>query len=235
MENVENLVRHQKGNTFRLLLAEFQNIGYEPYYSVLNSANFGVPQSRKRVYIVAFRQDLAVFHFQFPQKIGKIVPVKSIIIEGDNSIPISDKWQTYIDLYQNKISLAEVPFEVPKTRTHLERMDKNIDLSDCIFQMRSSGIRALSLNKPFPTLAVSVSGGGAMIPIYSKERRHLSLREMARMMGFDDNFRFPISRTHAIKQLANAVCPPVIAAIGRAIMAKIESLLIEDLAVCEQV
>jgi DNA (cytosine-5)-methyltransferase 1 len=218
-----------------LLLAEFQKIGYEPYYAILNSANFGVPQSRKRVYIVAFRQDLEAFHFQFPPKTSKVVSVKSIIIEGDNSIPISDKWQTYIDLYQNKISLADISFEVPKTRTQLERMDKDVDLSDCIFQMRSSGIRALAMNKPFPTLAVSVSGGGAMIPVYSKERRHLSLREMARIMGFEDNFQFPVSRTYAIKQLANAVCPLVITAIGKSIIDKIEFSTVENLPVCEQV
>ncbi len=65
-----------------------------------------------------------------------------------------------------------------------------------------------------PTFAVSVSGGGAMIPVYSKERRHLSLIEMKRLMGFDDNFEFPVSRTNAIKQLANAVCPAVIRSIG---------------------
>jgi hypothetical protein len=55
---------------------------------------------------------------------------------------------------------------------------------------------------------------GAMIPVYSKERRHLSLIEMKRIMGFDDNFEFPVSRTNAIKQLANAVCPLVICSIG---------------------
>ena len=95
----------------------------------------------------------------------------------------------------------------------LERIDKNADLNDCVFQMRSSGIRALSIDKPLPTFAVSVSGGGAMIPVYSKERRHLSLIEMKRLMGFADDFIFPVSRTKAIKQLANAVCPPVIASI----------------------
>jgi len=66
-----------------------------------------------------------------------------------------------------------------------------------------------------PTFAVSVSGGGAMIPVYSKERRHLSLIEMKRLMGFDDDFIFPVSRTNAIKQLANAVCPPVIHSIAK--------------------
>ncbi len=48
--------------------------------------------------------------------------------------------------------------------------------------MRSSGIRAISIQKPFPTFAVIVSGGGAMIPLYSKEGRHLSLLETKRWL-----------------------------------------------------
>ncbi len=76
--------------------------------------------------------------------------------------------------------------------------------------MRSSGIRAISIQKPFPTFAVSVSGGGAMIPVYSKERRHLSLLEIKRLMGFADDYYFPVSRTAAIKQLSHAVYLPVI-------------------------
>ena len=52
-----------------------------------------------------------------------------------------------------------------------------------------------------------------MIPVLTKERRHLSVLEMKRIMGFPDTFSFGISRTDSIKQLANAVCPPVISAI----------------------
>lgn len=80
-------------------------------------------------------------------------------------------------------------------------------------QIRSSGIRAYSLDGQFPTFAVSNSGGGAMIPVLTKERRHLSVLEMKRIMGFPDTFSFGVSRTDSIKQLANAVCPPVICAI----------------------
>ena len=88
-------------------------------------------------------------------------------------------------------------------------------MSDCVFQIRSSGIRAISLDQPFPTFAVSNSGGGAMIPVLSQERRHLNLIEMKRIMGFPDNFIFPVSRTDSIKQLANAVVPQVIESIGK--------------------
>lgn len=133
---------------------------------------------------------------------------------GDYSIPISNRWQEYIDLYTNQITPDEVSFDLPKTRTRLERIAPSCDLDDCVFQIRSSGIRAYSLDEPFPTFAVSNSGGGAMIPVLSKERRHLNLTEMRRIMGFPEWYDLSaVSRTDTIKQLANAVCPPVIASI----------------------
>ena len=105
-------------------------------------------------------------------------------------------------------------FPLPKTRVRLERIANNCNLDDCVFQIRSSGIRAYSLDEPFPTFAVSNSGGGAMIPVLSKERRHLNLVEMRRIMGFPEWYDLShVSRTDAIKQLANAVCPPVIESI----------------------
>lgn len=62
----------------------------------------------------------------------------------------------------------------------MERVSELCDLEDCILQIRSSGIRAYSLDLPFPTFAVSNSGGGAMIPVLTKEKRHISILEMKR-------------------------------------------------------
>ena len=140
--------------------------------------------------------------------------LKDILIPNDYSIPISKKWETYVDFYTNKISKNNIKFKLTKTRKRLERKDQGVNLKNCVFQIRSSGIRAISINKPFPTFAVSHSGGGAMIPVYSKERRHLSINEIKKLMGFKKKFKFPVSRTDSIKQLSNAVCPDVVKNVG---------------------
>ena len=62
-ENVKGLVMHDKGNTFRVIRKAFQDIGYHVFWKVLNSKDFGVPQNRERIYIVAFRDDLNVGEF----------------------------------------------------------------------------------------------------------------------------------------------------------------------------
>ena len=215
LENVPNFATHDNGLTFRLLKEALQQVGYTVYATMLDSANFGVPQQRKRMYIVACHQDRRDKAFAFTKRRTNPTPFRQFIEHGDYSIPISDKWHEYIDLYTGKKTLAHMTFPVPKTRTALERINAGADLNDCIFQLRSSGIRACSIDAPLPTFAVSHSGGGAMIPVYSGERRHITVTEIKRIMGFPDHFTFPGARTHAIKQLANAVCPPVITSIGQ--------------------
>ena len=213
-ENVPNLVRHNKGDTYQFLIDSLNENGYSVFDKILDSSYFGVPQSRPRVYIVAFKKSVFGDHkMVFTDKKTKQTGLRNFLNYGDYSIPISEKWEEYIDLYTKKKSINDISFELPKTRRSLERIAPNCDLNDCIFQIRSSGIRAYSLDDPFPTFAVSNSGGGAMIPVLSKERRHLNLTEMKRIMGFPEEFVFPVSRTDSIKQLANAVCPPVIESI----------------------
>lgn len=215
MENVPNLFRHNGGSTYKSIKQAFSNIGYTFYEKILDSTYFGIPQSRPRVYMVGILNSLRIESFIFTERITEETPFAPYINHGDNSIPITKKWQEYIDLYTGKKAIEEMAFSVPHTRKALERVNQGTDLDDCIFQIRSSGIRACNINKPLPTFAVSVSGGGAMIPVYSRERRHLNLIEMKRLMGFSDGFNFKVSRTHAIKQLANSVCPSVIESIGR--------------------
>ncbi|PGD03051.1 DNA (cytosine-5-)-methyltransferase [Bacillus wiedmannii] len=215
LENVKHLVSHDKKRTFQYIVTSLENLGYTVFYNVLDSSYFGVPQSRQRIYIIAFRNDLGVNLFNTTEKRTYRTAFRSFINSGDYSIPVTDRWQEYIDLYTGNKVEEEISFEVPKTRKKLERVGKDVDLNNCIFQIRSSGIRAVSIDHPFPTFAVSNSGGGAMIPVYSGERRHLNLVEMKRIMGFPDNYQFTVARTDAIKQLANAVCPPVITSIGR--------------------
>jgi DNA (cytosine-5)-methyltransferase 1 len=221
LENVKNIIRLEKGEVLKQIISEFEKIGYDCNHTVLDSKHFGIPQSRPRFVFVATRKDLGVPNFNFSFSHQKEVSVESIIERGDNSIPVSDRWNQYIDYYSGRIAAPDLNFTLPKTRVKIERADANIDLDNCIYQIRSSGIRAISVKRPFPTFAVSVSGGGAMIPVYSKERRHLSVLEIKRLMGFPDNYSFPVSRTHSIKQLSNAVCPPVIENIGNKIISEI--------------
>ena len=225
LENVPNLVRHDKGRTYKTILDKLSESGYAISPVVLDSTYFGVPQSRARIYIIGLRKEVfGEKTIVFTSKITEKTPLRPFLERGNYSIPISERWQEYIDYYTGKKTYEEMSFKVPRTRKKLERIAEGCDLEDCVFQVRSSGVRALSLDNPLPTLTVLNSGGGAHIPILSKERRHLSITEMKRIMGFPEWFDFSaVSRTDAAKQLANAVCPPVISSIFKDILCTVST------------
>lgn len=220
LENVTNLVRHDKGKTYEVIRTSLEKAGYHISPVILDSSYFGIPQSRSRIYIIGLRQEIyGEQQIDFTTQLTSRTSLRQFLNHGDYSIPISNRWQEYVDYYTGIKDESDMSFEVPRTRKTLERIADNCDLADCVFQVRSSGVRALSLDSPLPTFTVLNSGGGAHIPILSKERRHLNIIEMKRIMGFPDWFDFSaVSRTDAAKQLANAVCPPVIASIYNDIM-----------------
>lgn len=223
LENVKHILYLEQGEVLKTILRMLNEQGYYTKYKVLNSKFFGVPQSRERLFIIGFKSKEAYYRFSFPMELKVTKTFKDIIDQENKEHPLSRRWLEYIELYSGRKTLNQIPFRVPKTRRQLEKKPDGIDLEDCVLQMRSSGIRAIPITEPFSTFAVSVSGGGAMIPVYVRERRHLSLLEMKRLMGFPDEFIFPVARTHAIKQLANAVSPPVVIKIGEKIIEVLNS------------
>ena len=64
-ENVRNLLNHDKGNTWRVIKQVFDELGYDYKFDVLNAADYGIPQTRRRLFVVGFRKDLNL-NFNFP-------------------------------------------------------------------------------------------------------------------------------------------------------------------------
>ena len=69
-ENVKGLPIHKKGKTFAVIVGTLEQMGYKVFHRILNSRDFGVPQNRERIYIVAFREDVAPEEFEFPEGAG---------------------------------------------------------------------------------------------------------------------------------------------------------------------
>ena len=119
LENVPNFASHNNGSTLRTLKDELRSMGYSVSFATLDSSFFDIPQQRKRLYIVGFHQDTNNA-FSFMRKRTESIPFRPFIEYGDYSIPISNKWQEYIDLYTGRKTLDQISFSVPKTRTALE-------------------------------------------------------------------------------------------------------------------
>ena len=210
-ENVKGLVNHDKKRTFQVIKKTFEDIGYKVFYKVLDSQNFGVPQRRERIYIVCFRNDIAPEEFYFPTGCGKTTCVKDILEEHVNI-------KHYIGQgYLNSLRERE--------KRHKEKGN-------------GFSYQPLNLNGVANTIACGGGGHESNLIIDDKNDkeastykrvlnnehiRKMTVREWARLQGFDDSFIFPCADTTSYKQLGNSVSVPVIQAIAEQIKLTLET------------
>jgi DNA (cytosine-5)-methyltransferase 1 len=190
LENVKNLRSHDKGNTFRTILGTLDELGYLYFYDIFDSVNF-VPQHRERIYIVGFdRRRFGDFpDFTFPV-LPQSRPRLSEILESspEEKYTLSDKLWNWLQQYALKHRAKGNGF--------------GFGLADL-----SSHTRTLSAR-------YYKDGSEILIPRPRGNPRRLSPRECARLMGFGDDFKIPVSDTQAYKQFGNSVVVPVVRAIA---------------------
>ncbi len=190
MENVKNLLQHDNGRTFKIILETLHQLDYNVHYKVLNSGDFGVPQHRERIYIVAFRNDITNSNqFQFPLSncqsslydILEDNPVDAKIIKRDD-----------IKIYKACMQRTEVP-------------NKPVQIG--IVNKGGQGERIYDPAGHSVTLSAFGGGAGARTGLYlvGDAVRKLSPRECARLQGFPESFQLPNNALLAYKLFGNSV------------------------------
>ncbi len=204
-ENVKGLLMHDKGRTFKVIRETLKEIGYTVLWKVINSKDFGVPQNRERIYIVAFRNDIDCSSFVFPQPTcGKKV-IRDIMEED----PVSVKYYlstAYLDTLR-------------KHRARHEAMGHGFgyeikDLDGVSSALVCGGMgreRNLIIDDRLTDFTPVTHIKGEVNREYI---RKMTPREWARLQGFPDTFKLVLSDTHLYKQLGNSVTVPVIEAIA---------------------
>lgn len=200
LENVPNLARHDNGNTLRVILDTLDGLGYNVHYQVLNAAYYGVPQIRKRIYFVCFRKDLQV-DFSFPEPTFEDVAVEDYLEEN-----VDEKY--YLDI--NSITFYKPDTNVRQLDTYRMGYIGSI----------SQGRRVYGVKGCAPTFVVSARGpAGSTEAYYINGRvRRLTPYEVKRIMGFPDNFIFPVKEGRIYQQLGNSVAVPVVRMIAEKIV-----------------
>ena len=200
LENVANLARHDNGNTLRVILDTLNDLGYDVHYQILNAAWYGVPQIRKRIYFVCFRKDLQV-DFVFPEPTFQDVSVEDYL-ERD----VDEKY--YLDI--NSITFYKPDTTVRQLDTYRMGYIKSI----------SQGRRVYGVKGCTPTFVVSARGpAGSTEAYYINGRvRRLTPYEVKRIMGFPDDFIFPVKKGRIYQQLGNSVAVPVVRMIAEKIV-----------------
>lgn len=101
-ENVKNLVSHDNGNTFSTILNTLDDCGYNNYYKVMNSVDFGVPHRRERIFIVSIRKDIDDGKFIFPDGEGTNIKVEDIIDQECTCRHVKESLKKYFDNMYHK-------------------------------------------------------------------------------------------------------------------------------------
>lgn len=197
-ENVDGLRTIGKNESvLNTILTEFEQLGYRVRYSVLNAANFGVPQTRKRIIIMGIRQSLNKSIF---------FPSAEFFETGNQNRWMSAK-EGIDDLWESLGSST--------IANHSLR-----DYSKAKFYpgKRMQGNNKIKADSPSPTIRAEHHGNieahyrslDDSNPDNPQNWRRLSVRECARLQSFPDDFIFPVSASRAYKQIGNAV-PPIMA------------------------
>lgn len=214
-ENVKGLVIHDKGRTFKIICKTFENLGYKVFSEVLNSKNFGVPQNRERIYIVAFRNDIAPKEFVFPKMTDDTKRIKDIIEEN----PVPAKYYLS-DVYVETLRKHKARHESKGNGFGYEIRDWD-DIAGAIVCGGMGRERNLIIDKRQKDLTPTTHIKGK---INSEGIRKMTPREWARLQGFPDSFSLPLADTHLYKQFGNSVTVNVIVAIAK----KIKEVLDND-------
>ncbi len=203
LENVKNLVSHDNGHTFRVILEELNEAGYFVKHAVLNACEYGnVPQNRERIYIVAFRDEKMYKDFVFPMPIMLTKQLDDVI---DFNEKVDEKYYYAEGKYKGDI---------------YQKLVAGIDDERAVYQWRRKYVRK-NMSGLIPTLTANQGEGGHNVCIIKTKHgiRKMTPHECFNAQGFSKNFKLPTDMSDArlYKQAGNSVCVSVIERIAEEI------------------
>lgn len=218
LENVKNLTSHDKGRTFDVIMRTLrEELGYNVWHRVIDAQHF-VPQHRERIVIVGFRDDVP-FNW-----------------DGLNLPPKGSKRMRAILHPQDGSEATEPPYTLGPSG----QVNGKYTLTDKLWQYLKDyaeghkakgngfGFGLVGPDDVARTLSARYYKDGSEILVSQGKRvnpRRLTPRECARLMGYPDDFRIPVSDTQAYKQFGNSVAVPVFQEVARLMQPHIQTVL----------
>jgi DNA (cytosine-5)-methyltransferase 1 len=187
-ENVKGIFSLAKGEVLKMILEDFESMGYKVKAKILNAADYGVPQIRQRVFIIGVRNDLN-YEFDYP------LPMYNT--DG------SDGFNRWIGVGEALASLPN-PDEPNNIPNHVYSK----------YKLRFNGYlghRMIDSLKPAPTVtARGDDKGGVVVLHHPNNNRRMSCRELATVQSFPIDYAFSGTQSSVYRQIGNAV-PPLLA------------------------
>lgn len=201
-ENVANLIKHDNGNTFATISSTMKELGYYITYKVMNASDYGIPQQRNRIYIVASTNKRLIEKFKFPKE----RPLKK------DAFAYFDKERQPEEYYMD----------------HHRKWDEMMAYMDdrhMVYRFTDWGL-SRGRDGICPTLLAAMGSPYERIPFFYDDYsvRKITQKEAARLQGFPESFNWPIQRTpkQVYKQIGNSVCVPIVKEIADNIMSAVK-------------
>lgn len=201
LENVKNLCSHDRGRTFRVIQESLQELNYKVFFQILDGKDY-VPQHRERIVIVGFDMERygegIDFKFQLTPPDDKPVVRDILEPEVDAKYTLTDKLWLYLQNYAAKHREAGNGF----------------------------GYGIAPIDGITRTMSARYYKDGSEILIAQDEKnpRRLTPRECARLQGFPDTFKIPVSDTQAYMQFGNSVVVPLMTEVAKLVVRKLEEM-----------
>lgn len=204
-ENVRNMINHDRGNTWRVIKKVFDDLNYNITFDILNSKDFGIPQNRRRLFVVGVQRD-QTFNFEELETMDLEYKAQDFLLEAN-------KLGSFTSDDSGKIKLDNIP----------GKSDDKYFLTEKLLAYVLKGGTKSFYQKPEtdlevarPLLKTMGNRHRAGIDNYYTVNGHLRMlteREAFRLMGFTDDFVIPVSRAQAYKQAGNSIVVDVLMAI----------------------
>jgi len=200
-ENVNGLLKHDGGKTWDVISKIFNSLNYKIFYKVMDSADYGVPQRRRRIFVVGFKNQK--INFEFPEKKDLKFIMQDFLLEKSS----------YGNFLRNKNGKIKI---IPSK----QNVEKKYLLSEKVLKhVMSPGTKnyitkpEIDLKIARPLLSTMHKMHRAAVDNYVTTKngvRRLTPRETLRLMGFDDNFKIVVSDTQMYRQAGNSIVVDVL-------------------------
>lgn len=212
LENVKHLMHHNKGQTLRTILTHLEELGYRVAWQLLNASDFGVPQNRERIVIVASKTKL----FDFSAIKTQPKPILKDFLDRKAHFEYLNEPYTLLTDYKKQPSgLIFIGYRNKKIRKAGVRPG-----TENLSRVHKQPNRIYSTEGLHPALPSQESSGRFWI-YHENTVRKLTINECYKIMGFPDDFIKINNVSELYKQIGNSVCIPMIESIASEIKAQL--------------
>lgn len=203
-ENVYGVLTHDKGNTWKVMQNSFDSLGYYYKWKILDARDYGIPQGRRRLYVVGFKSKKDYDNFEFPEPVELKYTMQDLLVENT-------KEGNFIN-QNGSLIITESVGEEPEEKYYLSDKLRRYVLCPGTKNFMHSDAK---IDLPIARALLSTQGNTHRASVNNYVTTHgriraLTVRETYRLMGFPDDYKIVVSKAQALRQSGNSIVVDVL-------------------------